>query len=124
LKGIRSLNKDKTGIERKARCHGLLIFRHSGGSAVSIACGIKVGQEYLRHQDYKTTANIYWHLDDAALRQATELLAGQFVGALSYDRISSVNGGTTKNGATGPLVAPSFCEVVAGAGFEPATFGL
>jgi hypothetical protein len=49
-----------------------------------------VGQEYLRHQDYKTTANIYWHLDDAALRQATELLAGQLVGAMSSDRISSV----------------------------------
>lgn len=81
---------EKTEIERKTRCHGFHLFRHSGGSAVSIACGIKVGQEYLRHQDYKTTANIYWHLDDAALRQATELLAGQLVGAMSSDRISSV----------------------------------
>jgi integrase len=81
---------NKVGIERKARCHGFHLFRHSGGSAVSIACGIKVGQEYLRHQDYKTTANVYWHLDDAALRQATELLAGQIVGAMGSDRIASL----------------------------------
>jgi len=77
----------KLGIRPKPRQHGFHVFRHSAGSIVSTALSLKVAQEYLRHADFSTTANIYVHLDDSALRQATELLAEQYGSVIESDRI-------------------------------------
>ena len=75
---------DRAGIERQARSHGFLIFRHTAGSNVHTATGnLKLIQEFLGHSRISTTSDIYVHVPETMTGQATEIMVKEINLALS-----------------------------------------
>jgi integrase len=72
---------DRAGIKRGARTHGFHILRHTAASILHELTGgdLKATQDFLRHSQIGTTADIYVHRDPVVARAATELLADELL---------------------------------------------
>lgn len=71
---------DKIGIKREKNRHGFHILRHSAGSIIHARTGdLKLTQKALGHAKVSTTSDIYVHLEEDALKVATELMAGEIL---------------------------------------------
>ena len=72
---------DKVGIKREKGKYGFHILRHSAGSIIHARTGdLKLTQKALGHAKVSTTSDIYVHLEEDALKVATELMAGEIFG--------------------------------------------
>ena len=103
------------GIVIKPRMNGFHAFRHSAGSLVyEMTHDLQMAKEFMRHSRISTTSDIYLHVSEPVRGEATQALASMLI------KDEGKGKGRDK---TEPYHAP-ISEVVAGAGFEPATFGL
>jgi integrase len=67
---------DRAGIKRGARTHGFHILRHTAASLLHERThDLKGVQEFLRHSQIGTTADIYVHQSSTVGRKASELLS-------------------------------------------------
>ena len=72
---------DKAEIAREKGKYGFHILRHSAGSILHARTGdLKLTQKALGHARVSTTSDIYVHLEEDALKIATELPAGEILG--------------------------------------------
>jgi integrase len=76
---------DSAGIKRGHRTHGFHILRHTAASLLHDLTGdLKWVQEFLRHSQISTTADVYVHKNRAVSRAASELLAGE-IGTTTFE---------------------------------------
>jgi integrase len=69
---------DRAGIKRGLRAHGFHILRHTAASLLHERThDLKGVQEFLRHSQIGTTADIYVHKTATVVRTASELLASE-----------------------------------------------
>jgi integrase len=69
---------DRAGIKRGARTHGFHILRHTAASLLHERThDLKGVQEFLRHSQIGTTADIYVHQSPTVVRKASELLSSE-----------------------------------------------
>ena len=69
---------DRAGIKRGARTHGFHILRHTAASLLHEKThDLKGVQQFLRHSQIGTTADIYVHQSPMVVRKASELLASE-----------------------------------------------
>jgi integrase len=69
---------DRAGIKRGDRTHGFHILRHTAASLLHERThDLKGVQEFLRHSQIGTTADIYVHQSPTVGRKASELLASE-----------------------------------------------
>jgi integrase len=76
--GILYKAMEKVGIRREKARYGFHILWHSAGSITHARMGdLKLSQKTLGHAKVSTTSDIYVHLEEDALKVATELMAGE-----------------------------------------------
>jgi integrase len=69
---------DRAGIKRGDRTHGFHILRHTAASLLHEKTNdLKGVQQFLRHSQIGTTADIYVHQSSTVVRKASELLANE-----------------------------------------------
>jgi len=69
---------DRAGIKRGDRTHGFHILRHTAASLLHEKThDLKGVQQFLRHSQIGTTADIYVHQSPTVVRKASELLASE-----------------------------------------------
>ena len=131
---------DRLGIPRNSRSAGFHTFRHSVGSFINAQTGnLKLAQKLLGHSNLSTTADIYTHTSEESEREAALPVERAIYGNLFSTVLNSENknsGGSIQLGKVAMAALPVTesrkgasrffrkAPMVAGAGFEPATFGL